>query len=223
MNHGHALLDGEDLQKTWVVEATSHPDIDESAYRDTMTKVYGEKKVVVDPNDPESAKRAMSEGYTPIYGRTLTSGQHDNNRRFGLIPASSSVFPTPNAYGAGGEMAEFLPEEELTEGMKRIRSYMVKIGGRLIDRDVTVNIVRKGSHGFGACYINGGRIDFFLNNLGRRWFEGGVTEDVDALLIHELGHHYCSDHFDKGYFRALCRLGAKMKQLALDEPKLFEV
>jgi hypothetical protein len=221
MNHAHAFLKGEDLQKPWVIEATSHPDINQAAYKDTMDKVYGEKKVVVDPNDPESAKRAMSEGYTPIYGRTLTSGQHDNNRKFGLIPASSSVFPTPTAYGVGGEPAEILSEDELTDGMKMVRSYMVKIGSRLIGQDVVVNIIKKGSHGFGACYIEGGRIDLFLNNLGRRWFEEGITEDVDALLIHELGHHYCSDHYDKEYFRALCRLGAQMKRISLEQPGLF--
>ena len=55
--------------------------------------------------------------------------------------------------------------------------------------------------------------------LGHKWFEQGVTEDVDRLLIHEFGHHFSRDHLSEDYHDALCRLGAKLKRLALEKPE----
>jgi hypothetical protein len=42
-----------------------------------------------------------------------------------------------------------------------------------------------------------------LLRLGHKWFEQGVTEEVDRLLVHE----YSGDH------DALCKLGAGLKWL----------
>ena len=42
-------------------------------------------------------------------------------------------------------------------------------------------------------------------------------------LIHEFGHEYSEDHLSSEYHDALCKLGTKMAQLALDEPKCFIV
>ena len=46
-----------------------------------------------------------------------------------------------------------------------------------------------------------------------------MTEDVDWLLIHEFGHQYSSDHLSGEYHDALCRLGARLKRLALEKPE----
>jgi hypothetical protein len=53
---------------------------------------------------------------------------------------------------------------------------------------VVVSVVRT-TNNFLACYGKG-RLDFNLFRLGHKWFEQGVTEDVDRLLIHEFGHQY---------------------------------
>jgi hypothetical protein len=55
--------------------------------------------------------------------------------------------------------------------------------------------------------------------LGYKWFEQGVTEEVDRLLIHEFGHQFFSDHLSHDYHEALCQLGAKLKRLALEKPE----
>jgi hypothetical protein len=74
------------------------------------------------------------------------------------------------------------------------------------------------TNNFAACY-GAGRLDFNLLRLGHRWFEQGPGEDVDRLLIHEFGHQFSSDHLSEDYHEALCRLGARMKQLALEKPE----
>jgi hypothetical protein len=55
--------------------------------------------------------------------------------------------------------------------------------------------------------------------VGHEWFEQGVTEDVDWLLIHEFDHQYSSDHLSGEYHDALCRLGARLKKFALEKPE----
>jgi hypothetical protein len=51
---------------------------------------------------------------------------------------------------------------------------------------LAVSVVRT-TNNFVACY-GAGRLDFNLVRLGHNWFERGVTEGVDELLIHEFGH-----------------------------------
>jgi hypothetical protein len=72
-NHAHGMLKPEEASATWVVEALSSDKIEKESYESLETKRFGEKKVVIDPSDPESAKKAFEHGYTPIYGRTLTA------------------------------------------------------------------------------------------------------------------------------------------------------
>jgi hypothetical protein len=43
----------------------------------------------------------------------------------------------------------------------------------------------------------------------------------EDLIIHEFGHEYCSNHADANYYKALTKLGAKLKRMALDEPHKF--
>jgi hypothetical protein len=82
---------------------------------------------------------------------------------------------------------------------------------------LVVSVVRT-TNNFGACY-GAGRLDFNLFRLGHKWFEQGVTEEVDTLLIHEFGHEATGDHLSADYHDALCRLAAKLKRLALEKPE----
>ena len=60
-----------------------------------------------------------------------------------------------------------------------------------------------------------------IAHLGNDWFNHGIDEAVDELLIHEFGHHYCGNHLDAQYHEALCGLGARLKRLAMEEPEFF--
>ena len=63
--------------------------------------------------------------------------------------------------------------------------------------------------------------DYNVGVLGRRWFDNGVIEDTDRLILHELGHEFCTNHADEEYYRALTRLGARLKAAVLAEPEWF--
>jgi hypothetical protein len=74
---------------------------------------------------------------------------------------------------------------------------------------------------FKACYARSSKpeLHFNIHHLGYRWFEQGITEDVDRLLIHEFGHQSSGDHLSADYHEALCLLGARLKRLALEKPE----
>jgi hypothetical protein len=101
--------------------------------------------------------------------------------------------------------------------MKNVAAYARFLAQELMDVKLVVSVVHT-TNNFGACF-GAGRLDFNLFRLGHRWFDQGITEQVDALLIHELAHHWTGDHLSEDYHDALCRLAAKLKRLALEKPE----
>jgi hypothetical protein len=85
--------------------------------------------------------------------------------------------------------------------------YALFLGRELMGIGISARVVHT-SNNFLACYGKEHGLDFNLRHLGHRSFEGGATEDVDRLLIHEFGHRYSGDHLSAEYHEALCRLGA---------------
>jgi len=89
--------------------------------------------------------------------------------------------------------------------------------------EIQVDMVSKATWPYSATY--GGlppHLTFNVGRLGRLWFESGPNAAVDRLLIHELGHHYSSDHLSEEYHDALCKLGARLALLAIAEPEFFK-
>jgi hypothetical protein len=220
VNNMYEELTEEDTESGWVNEATSDKRCENDAAEDFRIKKYGENSVASTPGNPEADAKAVAEGYTLIPSRGLTGGQRENLKEAGTLNSSAAEFPTagigafsddPNA----PEAREF-EEDELTDGMREVRDYAASLGKSLMNATISVrfldNIANEGQT-FRAAY--GGReLCFNVGNLGKKWFanSGAVgTTELDALLIHEFGHHYESNHLSSDYHRALCRLGAKLK------------
>jgi len=104
--------------------------------------------------------------------------------------------------------------------MQKVAGYATFLGKELMDVPVTVTFVNT-TNNFVACYAAGGDLHFNLFRLGYAWFEKGVTEAVDELLLHEFGHEFSGDHLSEQYHDALTKLGAKLKTLALAKPEAF--
>ena len=148
----------------------------------------------------------------------LSKGEWANVKRAGAVLPAGQICPTAKPYSLDPQAkpVDFVPAEQWTEGMKRIAAYAVFLGRELMDVAISVSVVRT-TNNFLACY-GAGRLDFNIFRLGHKWFEQGITEDVDELLIHEFGHQYSGDHLSEDYHDALCRLGARLKRLALEKP-----
>ena len=102
-------------------------------------------------------------------------------------------------------------------GRQRLIGRRLDIGssGGRPERAALAGVLRHGAPAGKAFF------DYNVGVLGRRWFANGVTEDTDSLIIHELGHELCGNHADENYFRALTKLGARLKAAALAEPEWF--
>lgn len=235
LNETHTRLTEEDTEATWVNEAASDDKVGADAIEAFRVLKYGEKSVAADPFNPEANAEAVSHGYTVIPKHGLTPGQRENLKRGNFLLSSSAAFPTagkgvysddPNA-----EPVVPLTEDEQTEGMKRIGQYTRELARLLLGKQIVVLFVkvpsRQCAHGpWSACYGRGhllgkSRFEYNVGVLGQKWFDGGVTEKVDDLILHELGHEFSGNHLSEDYYRGLTKLGARLKVAALRDPDWF--
>jgi hypothetical protein len=232
-NHMYRQVAPEDTAERWVEEATSDGEVTDEAIADFKAKKYGVNAVAEDPFNRDANAAALSDGRTLIPKHGLTKGQRENLRSRGLLVSATQAYPTAGkgAYSddPDAEPVEVIADSDWSEGMRQVFDYTQGVARRLIGKPVTVRFVnwsrRDGAH-WRACYGTGyllGRshFDFNVGVLGRRWFANGVTEDMDSLIIHELGHEFCTNHADENYYQALTRLGARLKSAALSEPDWF--
>ena len=220
MNAAHDLLTTEDEATAgWCKLAGADERCTDEAIKHLIQLRFGTKVATPDPNDPEAVKRFQSQGGTIIVG--LSKGEWANVKRTGAVLPAGRICPTAKPYSSdpNAKPTDVIPEKDLTEGMKNIATYARFLAEELMGQRVVVSMVHT-HNDFIACYGNG-RLDFNVFHLGHKWFEQGITEAVDQLLLHEFGHQYSGDHLSEEYHEALCRLGARLKFLALTKPEVI--
>ena len=214
-------MSAEDASASWVNVALEDDKIDAEAVEEIMTKRFGEKRVAFDPSDLEANKLAVSEGYTVVPGRSLSSAAWKNVKQYETVKPAGQVTPSPKPYGDGDEEREYIPHEKWNDGMTNIAEFAEMVGYYVLGTTVMIKFVADVTWPYLATY--GGReLTFNKGTLGNRFFENGITEEVIDLIIHEYGHHYESDHLSRNYYRALTKIAARLTRLALDRPQLFE-
>jgi hypothetical protein len=222
LNATHHLIDEDDSRQTWVREACGDERVQPEAVKAALTLRFGANAVRYDPSDPEANKRSAAEGRPVVYGGSLTSAEWSNASRAGALPAAGLVSPSPKPYSPDGDPLDVVPEAEWTTGMRTVVNYAVAVGRELLGCHIQVAIAREPKWPYGATYGRG-RLVFNLARCGRSFFEQGITDDVNRLLLHEFAHHYEGDHLSQRYYDALADLGARLARLALDKPELFRL
>lgn len=218
MNATFSRLSTEDCNQVWAKAAVGDSRVADDAVRTSATLRFGEKRVSFDPSDVEANSTASYQGYTVVHGRSCSAGEWDNMRRAGAIQAAGQVMPTPKPYGQGGKPEEIIPSSDWTDDMHRMARYCVLLGKRLMNLNIVVKMTKAGDN-FSACY--GQRmITFNLTVLKQSWFEGNFGVAHDELIIHEFGHEYAADHRSPEYHDAICKLGAKLANLFLEQPEM---
>lgn len=205
---------------SWVGEALGDPDVSDEAVDAVLTKRYGEKRVIRDPSDPEANNIAVTEGYAIIESRTHTKAQWDIIRRSGAARPAGQVTPSPKPYGPGGRKLKLIQQDWWSEGMRQSADYAKALAMALLDERISVRIADDSEWGFSATFGEG-RLTLNKACLERGWFEAGPSKMVHELLIHEFAHQYESNHLSRNFYDACCRLGAKLTQLAMDDPAFF--
>lgn len=226
MNAVAEKLTPEQASETWAREATGDKRIESSALEKALNLRFGTKRVSADPKDKEANNRAMAEGYTVVWGGSLSKDEWAQVKEQGLMKAAGAVFPTKVAdYGGveGGTPENTIPESSYTPGMRRIADFAVAMGQQLLRCTIRVKIVNEPIRRAGLLAWYGEQeLTFNLGRLGRDWFEWGLNQNVLSLVLHELAHEKAGNHLDHSYHDALCDLGAAMAQVALDNPHIFD-
>lgn len=222
LNHTHEILSDEDKKASWVSNAMEDERIEPDAAKSAFEGKFGKKTVIFDPNDLEGNKRAAAEGYTVVPGGALPSGAWKNVKANEIALPAGQVTPTPSADGKDDLPA--MDPAHYPSYVANVVEWAKEFANEVIPGLVIeVRIVNAVKFPFNATYARDASIlTYNLGRLGHKWFDTSNAEDIIRLTIHELGHHYESDHLSEGYFRALEKLGARAVRLALTEPDLYD-
>lgn len=223
LNHTHHLLDKDDATAPWVRDALGHPQAGTEAIERAVRLRFGDRVVTSDPSDPEANKRAVSAGYTVIQAGHLSGGEWTNLRRTQAAPPAGRVTPSVKAFSddPSAPPLRTLPRDEWSEPERERVDLIKALATALLGAPIRVELADDPKWRCRAAY---GSRELILNRrrLGKRWFQGAPGEEALALLLHEFGHEYCGDHLDARYYRALCRLGARLARLSATQPALLE-
>ena len=218
--NGH--MGAEDANATWVRDAIQRhgSDMSDETIRRVTDLRFGEKRVAYDPSDTEANHIAVSQGYQLVYGSQLSSAEWDAAKRAGAILPAGRVTPSAKPYQEGGRPQEYVPRDKWTDHMESTVELIERVSEALLGTKVGVEVTSDITWPFSAAY-GGRRMVLNLGRLGHKWF-GGPLESISNLMLHELAHEFESSHLSSDYHAALSRLGAKMTDLALSRPELFE-
>jgi hypothetical protein len=214
-------LETEDVNEAWVQSAVADPDCEPEAVKQYKDKKYGKKAVIHDPSDPEADAIAASKGYVVVHGGSESKATWKNLKGAEALKPAGQVTPSKKIDFHPNGKNVTVPYDKWSEGMKQVAEFTQDLAQKLIGQVISVSYLND-PRDYGACYGEGGTLSYNLRRLGRKHFAEGPTPAIVELIIHELGHHFESNHLSEDYYRALCRLGVKLAKLALDEPDFFE-
>lgn len=223
LEHMAHELSADDASQAWVRSAIHEraEDLSDETVRCVMDLRFGEKRVSFDPSDPEANHRAVAAGYQVVYGSQLGASEWEAARRAGAILPAGKVTPSPRPFAEDGRALRVLEQKDWTPAIAAVVAYSRRIGQRLLGTSIAVTVANDIAWPFAGAY-GPGSLTLNLGRLGHRWFNGSIMA-INELLIHEFAHHASGNHLSEAYYDALSKLGAKLTQLALDEPELFRI
>lgn len=221
VNMMHDQLSEEQANSPLVNSTLGDENASAEAVEQALTLKYGKKRAIYDPSDPEANNNLVAKGYRLIYGPQLTSEQWKVAKRDGSLLPAGQIAPTNKAEFSPDGENNWIDPDDYTPGMKVVVEYAYDLATRLLGKGVRVGILKSPQQRWCACY-GGDALAFNLAKLSKDFFETGISDELNQLLIHEFAHDTCSNHLDEDYHIACCKLGAKLARLALDEPTFFD-
>lgn len=221
VNIVHKNLDQESANSAWVKDALSDPNIVNEAVESIITQRFGDKRVIFDPSDPEANALAVTKGYTVVHGGTMSRPEWDNIRSAGSMLPAGQVTPSPKPFNPDGKPLKVKESYDWSETERKWVAAIQRITNALIGGHLTVILANDPGWGFSAAY--GDRtLTWNYFRWGKQSFES-ISDRTLELLIHELGHHYESNHLSENYQDALCRLGARLAIVAASDPSILKL
>lgn len=217
LNAMAGALDSAAVTAGWINDAIESAACDPAAIRTVVTGRFGERALTYDPSDVEANHRAIAQGYAVVAGGSFNANQWEQIRRAGALPAAGRVTPTPRPFSDSGEPAKVALR---TPAMSEFARWLEAFGKAMIGSSIEVQFLD--DFNAGACY-GSRRMTFNVRRLGKKWFEGPLTERQLSLVIHELAHEYAANHLSDAYYSALSDIGARAALMAIGNPGLLQL
>jgi len=217
LNAVHAELDAEQASTPWVADASGDDDVEDVAVESVMERRFGRKRVVYDPSDPEGSKLAMSKGYTVIPGNSLSRGQWRQVRRSGAALPAGQVTPSPKVRSSPDGVKP-VPRAEWDSAWVEVtelaRHLWLVLRPNYARGSLNVRWYDSRGLNFSGAWTeadSGSQLLFNAAALGGELADmaAGDRRGILALIVHEFGHAYESDHLSEAYHDALCRMAAE--------------
>lgn len=226
LNAMHTRMTPEMAAQPWVTDAIDDKRCSGDAVTSVVKDRFGEKAVIYDPSDAEGTKIAMSQGYTVIPGGAFSKEAWRNIRAAEAALPAGQVTPSPRPYDPEGHPEKVIPREEWTPYMHARAEFSSDLFTKLTSENCYVVIVNEPQVNWAANFGPGGPLGFRLclnyGRLGKSWFAlPNRDETVLDLLLHEYVHHTVEDHLSDEMHKTATRLGARLTNLALNEPEFF--
>jgi hypothetical protein len=222
LNHTIEEITPEQSSDLWVRDGFTSPNTDVDVRKDIITKRFGEKALIANPNDKRSMDEAISNGYKTIFGSELNRDEWSYIKQDSLLVSTSTMFKTGVADG------RMVPRSEWTEEQVLIAGLVIKIAKEMLRINCRVTMYDSPDATVKADYNRStGELRFNVAHFNRsEWelegFPYGMTvkEEMLDLIIHELGHS-AGWHYEHSYHECITKLAAKCTKKALLEPEWF--
>lgn len=206
------VLSPEETSQPWVADALESQNVTVEAVRSFANVKFGEKRVSFDPSDPEANKLAVSQGFQVVHGGAMSSNAWQHLRDAGAIQPAGKVTPSAKSWtgedNPDAQVCPPIPRDKWTPCMAEVSEYAQHVARETMGAAISVSFYSSMQMLAAATY-GPGRLSFNKLRLGGHWFDlKSNREAIDALLIHEFGHHYSFDHLSRDYYDALCKISA---------------
>jgi hypothetical protein len=215
--------DEEGATKPWVDTALEDSRVNTAAVKTIVKARYGTDAVTYDMTDVGSNKEATATGRKVIHGGAFSKEAWANIKKAkecddGFMPAAGKVCPT----NLDVDLTKTVPAEAYTTDTQRFVDLIKRVSPHLLDHEVTVRVMNDRGSRIGGCTQWEKASYVFTINLAHHDVSDRVSNY--GLLIHELSHHavQSNDHLCSAFHGATTGIGARLGQLALNEPELFE-
>ncbi len=210
----------EQSSNLWVRDGFASDRATKEARQDIITKRFGEKALIANPNDRRSMDEAISNNYNVVYGSEMSKEEWGKVKEDNLLISTSAQF---KCGVAEGKMVS--PNAE----QKMIADFCKKVAKDIMDISISVKFYDSPDATVRADYSSErNELRFNVAHFADAdWKQvvGGngkprIQQPMLDLIIHELGHSE-GWHYEQSYHDCITMLGSALAIKALEQPEWF--